>query len=130
MKPKRVLLVDDHEAFLRSATCFLHGIPGLELVGRATCGEEAVEMVAELHPDLVLMDLAMPGMNGIEATRRIKQQSDAPKVIIVTLHQESSYGALAKNAGADGFIQKENFVVELPRLAALLFETTEEVGAK
>ena len=123
MKSKRVVLVDDHEAFLKAATCFLHGIPGLELVGRATCGEEAVEIVATLHPDLVLMDFAMPGMNGVEATRRIKRQHDAPKVIIVTLHQESSYGALAKDAGADGFIQKENFVDELPRLATLLFET-------
>jgi len=121
MKPKRVLLVDDNQDFLKAAKRFLRGVPGLELVGQATSGEQALELSAALHPDLVLMDFAMPGMNGLAATLRIKQQPKAPKVIIVTLHTHSALRALANEAGADGLLQKENLVVELPRLLASLF---------
>jgi CheY-like chemotaxis protein len=84
MKPKRVLLVDDNQDFLKAAKRFLRTVPGLELVGQATSGEQALELTAALHPDLVLMDFAMPGMNGPAATLRIKQQPNAPKVIILT----------------------------------------------
>ena len=131
MKSRRVLLVDDSQVFLKAAERFLlHGVPGFELAGKATSGEQAITMVAALRPDLVLMDLAMPGMNGLEATRRIKQQHDAPKVLIVTLHDESTYRVLAKDAGADGFLLKENFVTELPGLVTSLFETTAWAGSK
>lgn len=121
IKPKRVLLVDDNQDFLKAAKRFLRAVPGLELVGEATSGEQAVELSAALQPDLVLMDFAMPGMNGIAATQRIKQQPNAPKVIIVTLHTHAALRALAKEAGADGFLQKEDLVLELPRLLASLF---------
>jgi DNA-binding NarL/FixJ family response regulator len=121
MKPKRVLLVDDNQDFLKAAKCFLRVVPGLELVGEATSGEQAVELSTALHPDLVLMDIEMPGMNGLAATLRIKQQPNAPKVIIVTLHTHSAFRALANEAGADGLLQKEHLVVELPRLLASLF---------
>ena len=120
-KPKRVLLVDDNQDFLKAAKRFLRTVPGLELVGEATSAKQAVELSAALQPDLVLMDVAMPGMNGLAATRRIKQQPNAPKVIMLTLHTQSAFGALANEAGADGFLQKENLVVELPRLLASLF---------
>ena len=121
MKPKRVLLVDDNQDFLKAAKRFLRTVPGLELVGQATSGEQALELTAALHPDLVLMDFAMPGMNGPAATLRIKQQPNAPKVIILTLHSRPEFRALANEAGADGFLQKEDLVVELPRLLASLF---------
>jgi DNA-binding NarL/FixJ family response regulator len=122
MKPKRVLLVDDNQDFMKAAKRFLRAVPGLELVGKATSGEQAVELSAALHPDLVLMDFAMPGgMNGLAATLRIKQQPNAPKVILVTLHTHSAFRALANEAGADGWLQKEDLVVELPRLLASLF---------
>lgn len=121
IQPKRVLLVDDNQDFLKAAKRFLRRVPGLELVGEATSGEQAVELSAALQPDLVLMDLAMPGMNGLAATLRIKQQPNAPKVIIVTLHTHAALRALANEAGADGFLQKEDLVLELPRLLASLF---------
>src|ERR1035437_6060397 len=121
MKLKQVLLVDDNQDFLKAAKRFLRAVPGLELVGEATSGDQAVELTAALHPDLVLMDFAMPGMNGPAATRRIKQQPNAPKVIILTLHSRPEFRALAKDAGADGFLQKEDLVVELPPLLASLF---------
>lgn len=125
MKTKRVLLVDDHELFLRTATRLVQRIPALEVMGQATCGEKAIEMVAALHPDLVLMDFAMPGMNGLEATARIKAQRDAPKVIIVTLLREPRYRALARDSGADGFISKDELVAELPRMVAALFPSAD-----
>jgi len=128
MKPKRVLLVDDNEDWLKAAKRFLRAVPGLELVGEATSGEQALELTAALHPDLVLMDFAMPGMNGPAAMHRIKQQSNAPKVIILTLHSHSAFRALANEAGADGFLQKEDMVVELPRLIASLFPTSTSPG--
>ena len=121
MKLKRVLLVDDNEDWLKAARRFLRAVPGLELVGAATSGEQALELTAALHPDLVLMDFAMPGMNGSAAMQRIKQQPNAPKVIILTLHSHAAFRALANEAGADGFLRKEDMVVELPRLIASLF---------
>ena len=130
MKPKRVLLVDDNRTFLRAAERFLRGVSGLELVGQTTSGEKAAGLIGTLHPDLVLMDIALPGMNGLEATRQIKRQHDAVKVIIVTLHKEPRYRALAKNAGADGFILKDDLVMELPRLIASLFPPQEKARGK
>ncbi len=121
IKPARVLLVDDNPDFLKAAKRFLRAVPGLELVGEATSGEQAVELSAALRPDLVLMDFAMPGMNGLTATQRIKQQPNAPKVIVVTLHTHAALRALAHEAGADGFLEKEDLVLELPRLLASLF---------
>ncbi len=121
MKPKRVLLVDDNQDFMKAAKRFLRAVPGLELVGEAPCGEQAVELTAALLPDLVLMDFAMPGMNGPAATRRIKQQPNAPQGTMLTLHSRPEFRALAYEAGADGFLQKEDLVVELPRLLASLF---------
>jgi len=129
-KSKRVLLVDDNQDFLKAAKRFLRGVPGLELVGQATSGEQALELSAALHPDLVLMDFAMPGMNGLAATLRIKQQPNAPKVIMVTLHTHAALRALANDAGADGLLQKEDLVVELPRLLASLFPAGTPLGEK
>ena len=127
--PRRVLLVDDSPVFLKAAERFLlHGVPGFELAGKTTSGEEAITMVAALRPDLVLMDFVMPGMNGLEATRRIKQRHDAPKVIVVTLYNELTYRVLAMDAGADGFLPKGNLVAELPGLVTSLFESTERAG--
>ena len=130
IKAKRVLLVDDNQDFMKAAKRFLRGVPGLELVGQANSGEQALELSAALHPDLVVMDLAMPGMNGLAATRRIKQQPNAPKVVIVTLHTHSALRALACDAGADGFLQKDHFVDELPRLLAALFAAGTAQGEK
>ena len=130
IKPKRVVLVDDSQDFLKAAKRFLRVVPGLELVGEATSGEQAVELSAALQPDLVLMDFAMPGMNGLAATQRIKRQPFAPKVIIVTLHTHAALRALAKEAGADGFLEKEDLVLELPRFLALLFPAGTSPGEK
>lgn len=82
---------------------------GFEVVGEATNGLEALEMVAELQPDLVLMDVQMPGIDGIETTRRIHAGHDAPVVIVMSTHESGDYDGIAADAGAIGFIPKSQF---------------------
>lgn len=119
--PFRILVVDDSPAFLESATRFLSVDARLEIVGQALSGKEALEQVNLLHPDLVLMDLAMPGMNGLEATRLLKAQSQAPYVVLLTLYDNSEYRNAAVAVGADGFVAKSDFGVSLlPLLHALI----------
>jgi DNA-binding NarL/FixJ family response regulator len=113
MPPLRILLVDDSLRFLESAARFLSGETYLEIVGRALSGKEAIEQIALLRPDLVLMDLAMPGINGLEATRQIKMQPNAPYIIILTLNDSSEYQMAAEAAGADGFVSKAEFSTAL-----------------
>lgn len=121
MRAIRVLLVDDNAAFASAATTFVNSLPRVEVLACATSAAEGLARAAELVPDLVLMDVVMPGMNGLEAARRIKQGADAPKAVILTLHDTEVYRSAAKAAGADGFIAKGDFVVELPRLLESLF---------
>lgn len=117
----RILLVDDNPLFLRLVTLLLCDRHGLELVGQACAGDEALAQVARLRPDVVLMDYAMPVMNGLEATRQLKAQPDAPRIIILTLHDSPQYRAAAAAAGADGFIAKaECGLCLIPTLTALL----------
>ena len=117
----RALLVDDYADFLESASQFLSTVPEIKVVGRASSGEEALQAVDRLHPDLVLMDLAMPGMSGLEATRRIKEQTGAPRVVIITLYNNQGYRVAAQAAGADGFMTKSEFGEDLVMLIRDLF---------
>lgn len=117
----RILLVDDNLGFLESAGHFLALDRQIEIVGRAPSGQEALRQVAQLKPDLVLMDLAMPEMDGLEATRQIKKLPDAPRVIILTLHDNAEYRAAAKAAQADGFIAKSEFGTQLLPLIHAMF---------
>jgi two-component system chemotaxis response regulator CheY len=120
MPPLRLLLVDDSPLFLDSAVQLLSRDPEIEIVGRAFSGEEALTRVAALQPDLVLMDIAMPGMGGLEATRQIKALPKPPRVVILTLYDNPEYRAAAERAGADGFICKSDFDARaLTRIHAL-----------
>jgi|SRR5581483_3980839 len=105
----RVLLVDDSPQFAAAAARFLSAVEKLEIVGQARSGREALEQVASLHPDVVLMDMVMPEMDGLEATRRIKRTDSPPQIIILTLHDGSEYRQQARLAGADGFVSKTDF---------------------
>lgn len=109
MRQVKVLLVDDGAEFLASASDFLARDPRVEVVGQARDGLEGVRLAEALSPDIVLMDLTMPVMNGLDATRRIKSGLTPPRVIIVTLHDDPAYRRSATVAGADGFISKTNF---------------------
>jgi len=113
MAKTRVLLVDDSADFLQSATLLLTAAPGLLVVGRATSGEAAVEEVERLLPDLVLIDVQMPGIGGLEATRRIKARPHAPRVIVLTMHDTAEYREAAEAAGANGFLSKISFMTAI-----------------
>jgi DNA-binding NarL/FixJ family response regulator len=109
MKQARVLFVDDSAEFLASAGDFLARDPRVHVVGQALDGREGVRLAETLKPDIVLMDLIMPVLNGLEATRRIKSGLTPPRIIIVTMHDGPEYRRSAALAGADGFICKTNF---------------------
>ncbi|RME80411.1 MAG: DNA-binding response regulator [Caldilineae bacterium] len=101
----RLLIADDHPVFRFGLRALLQGEPGMEVVGEATTGREAVDMALALRPDVVLMDLNMPEFNGIEATRRIR--SDAPEiaVLVITMFDDDTVFA-AMRAGARGYLLK------------------------
>ena len=122
MSPLRVLLVDDNHDFLESAVHFLSAYPCLQIVGWTFSGRDARALVARLQPDLVLMDLSMPGMNGLEATSQIKAEPCTPRVVILTLHDNPEYRLAAEAAGADGFIAKSEFGTQLLPLIHTLFD--------
>ncbi len=113
MKTIRTILVDDRPEFLALACERLAAAGGFEFAGTATAGEEAVRLTCGLAPDLVLLDLMMPGMNGIEASRRITAVAKAPVVIILTLHDNQEYRQAARDAGADGFVTTSRLRTEL-----------------
>jgi DNA-binding NarL/FixJ family response regulator len=114
----RVLIVDDNADFLRAAEVFVGRLPGVTEVSVAVSGENALEQVRTWLPDVVLMDLLMPGMDGLEATRRLKASPGGPRVLIVSLFGDSAYRAAATEAGADGFMPKSEIPVELSRFLA------------
>ena len=109
----RVLLADDSPEFVKMMSKFF--VPALEidLVGVAATGPDALKLAAELRPDLILMDLVMPDLNGLEATRQIKTMPGAPIVVMLTSHESPEYRSEAANAGADGFVSKPEIVGEL-----------------
>ncbi|MFQ5604846.1 MAG: response regulator transcription factor [bacterium] len=106
MPPIRTLIVDDSREFRNSFKRFLSRFAELEVVGLANNGIEALHQVKELSPDLVLMDLVMPEMNGLEATRQIKSHSKTTCVFILTLHDSDEYRVAAMESGADYCINK------------------------
>ncbi len=109
----RVLLVDDH-VILRDGIKALIGLSkDVEVVGEAGDGQGAIDRVAELRPDVVLMDIAMPGLDGLEATRRIKERYKNVRVLILTQHENREYVFPILKAGADGYVLKKAAGTEL-----------------
>ncbi len=121
MNPVRLLLVDDTPDFLTAAATFLRARSEVRVVGTAGSGVEALELATRLPVDLVLLDLNMRGMDGLETTRQLKSRPGAPKIIIVTLHNAPEYRRLALAAGADGFVSKAEFTTALLPLIGTLF---------
>ena len=108
----KVLLVDDSELLRGAFRLFLRQA-GFEVAGEAADGAEAVDMATRLQPDLVLMDISMPGMNGIEATAEIRRRGLGAKVVIVSLHDNMEHVARALSAGAAAYVIKDNAAEEL-----------------
>ena len=102
----RILLVDDHELVRTGFRHILDGDAGIEVAGEAKSGEEALQQVQKLKPDLVLMDINMPGIGGIEATRKIKRLYPGTRVIAVTIHSRAPFPEQLHEAGAMGYVSK------------------------
>lgn len=104
--PLRVLVVDDHPMYREGIATAIGALPGAEVVGQATDGEEAVRLSAELVPDVVLMDLSMPGLNGIDATARIAAAQPDVAVLVLTMLEGDESVVAALRAGARGYLVK------------------------
>ncbi len=109
MTTVQVLIVDDQLPFREASRMVVEMTDGFEVVGEAQNGLEAIELVSELKPDLVLMDVQMPGIDGIETTRQISALADAPAVIVMSTHESGDYVGMAVAAGAVGFVPKSQF---------------------
>lgn len=107
MEALRVMIADDHPLFRDGMRGLLSTKPDIEVVGEARSGEEAVELASELRPDVILMDIKMPGVNGIEATRRILTEYPSIRVLVVTMFEDDASVFTAMRAGARGYVLKD-----------------------
>ena len=105
--PIRVLVADDHRLFRDGLRALLNSVPDLEVVGEAGDGEEVVAKAAVVRPDVILMDLQLPGLNGVEATRRILQSQPSVGVLVLTMFEDTDTVLAAMRAGARGYILKD-----------------------
>ena len=108
MPHTKVLLVEDHVVVRQGIKALLSDEPDIEIVGEADNGRDALTLVAQLQPDIVLMDISMPGLNGIEATRQIRQQFDLIKVVILSMYASEEYVFQVLRAGASGYVLKQS----------------------
>lgn len=108
-----VLLVDDHELVRRGLRSFLSGRSDIVIAGEAESGEQALALAAQENPDVVIMDISMPGMDGMEATRRLKEQCPQCNVLALTVHEDKQYFIEMLSAGASGYITKQAAADEL-----------------
>jgi len=106
LKHTEVLLVDDHEIVRAGLRSLLERQQYIEIVGEASSGVEAIELATRLEPDVVLMDVSMPDMDGVEATRKIKEQAPGINVLALTVHEEEAYFFEMLAAGASGYVPK------------------------
>ncbi|PYS34905.1 MAG: DNA-binding response regulator [Acidobacteria bacterium] len=113
MNPTLVLIADDHALVRAGIRALLERIPNTEVVAEASDGREAMELIAKRQPDIVLMDIAMPGLNGLEATRQIVKTWPPVRVIILSMHSSEEYVWQALRAGARGYLLKGASLAEL-----------------
>jgi DNA-binding NarL/FixJ family response regulator len=109
----RVALADDHNLVRAGIRALLDAIPGVEVVGEAANGEAALAIARDRQPDILLMDIAMPGLNGLEATRRVCAECPAVRVVILSMHVTGDYVEQALRAGASGYLLKDAATEEL-----------------
>jgi DNA-binding NarL/FixJ family response regulator len=114
MNPIRIIIADDHPVFRFGLRALLNAMPDTEVVGEVTSGEEVIALAGSVRPDVILMDIAMPGVNGIEATRRIRESQPDVRILIVTMLEDDSVFA-AMRAGARGYVVKGTEPAEVLR---------------
>ena len=106
--PLRILVVDDHAVVRRGVRALLESHAGWEVCGEATNGRDAVEETLRLRPDIVVMDLSLPGLNGLDATRRILQDAPGTEVLVLTMHHSEELAREVLQAGARGYVLKRD----------------------
>jgi DNA-binding NarL/FixJ family response regulator len=111
--PVAVLIVDDQAPFRRAARAVISATPGFEVTAEAETGEDAVRMAHELHPGLVLMDINLPGINGIEATRQIVADRPGTVVLLLSTYREEDLPPGADDSGAARYVNKEQFAPDV-----------------
>ena len=113
MKPSRIILADDHALVRAGIRELLQKIPGAEVVGEASSGREALEMIESLSPDLVLLDIGMKELNGLEVAARVTRDFSGVKTLILSMHANEEYVLRALRAGAGGYMLKDSATTEL-----------------
>ena len=126
MNKLTVVLVDDHEGFINAAMRHFRKIEWLEVVGSAANGLEAIERSEALRPQVVLMDLAMPEMGGLQATRLIKTQDQPPYIVIASHFDDAEHREYALRAGADNFVSKLSYIQEVMPILETLKDPSHE----
>lgn len=116
----RILLVDDNLTFLTAVKQYLAMLPGTEVVGQAHDGADALRQAKTLQPDLVLLDIVMPRMTGLEVATLMQSWSPVPRILFLSLHDNESYRAAAQELGAVALVDKANFVADLMPIVASL----------
>lgn len=124
----RILLVDDSLTFVAAVRQFLDMLPGADVVGESHDGSDALEKAHALLPDLVLLDVTMPGMGGLEVARTMRSWPQSPEVVFLSMHDATGYQAMAKEMGALAYINKSDFVVRLlPIIERMIAKNTEQI---
>ena len=111
-----ILVVDDNDSYRADLIDFLQKQDDVQIIGQARDGLEAMSLTNTLNPDLVMIDISMPGVGGLEATRHIKEYRPDTKVVFVTIHEERTYQILADILQADGFVCKSSAKRDIPRV--------------
>lgn len=126
----RVVIADDHSVVRQGIRGVLEAIEGLEVVGEAGDGDEALEMVAELKPDVVVLDVNMPGKTGLEVTTQLRQDGHPARVLILSMHDDPEYVLQAVRSGADGYVLKDAAPAELRDAVEAVHEGREYFTAR
>lgn len=126
----KVVIADDHSVVRQGIRGVLEAIEGLEVVGEAGDGDEALEMVAELKPDVVVLDVNMPGKTGLEVTTELRQQGHPARVLILSMHDDPEYVLQAVRSGADGYVLKDAAPAELRDAVEAVHEGREYFTAR
>ena len=108
MTPLRILIVDDHAVVRRGVRSLLESQPGWEISGEAATGREAVDLARRLRPDVVVMDLSLPELNGLDATRQILKESPGSEIVVLTMHHSEELARSVLQAGARGYVLKSD----------------------
>jgi NarL family two-component system response regulator LiaR len=120
--PITIIIADDHEVVRSGVRSYLETVPDFQVVGEASSGEETIALVSELIPDIVLMDLIMPGLDGVETTRRIKKTSPRTNVVVLTSYHEDVHIFPALKAGAIAYILKD---MKMEKLVDVLYRAVQ-----